>query len=128
MSERHGVAVRELAPLQVNAGCGRTPTVGWLNFDNSLTVRLARFPLCLRVLYRLKLASKESLISVPVVIQRNIAWADATKRLPLADESVAVVYSSHMLGSCPKSVIDDNHFRSNELWCGGLRAISPRGG
>jgi hypothetical protein len=33
-----------------------------------------------------------------------------------------------LMGSCPKSVIDDNHFRSNELWCGGLRAISPRGG
>src|ERR1035437_9527953 len=83
--------------LMINVGCGRTPTVGWLNFDNSFTVRLARFPSCLRVLYYLKLASKDSLISAPVIIQRNIAWADATTRLPLADESVAVVYSSHML-------------------------------
>jgi predicted SAM-dependent methyltransferase len=43
------------------------------------------------------LASEESLISAPVIIQQNIAWADATKRLPLTDKSVAIVYSSHML-------------------------------
>lgn len=95
--DRHCVAVRESATLQINVGCGRTPTVGWLNLDNSFTVRLARFPSCLRALYYLKLASKDSLISAPVIIQRNIAWADATTRLPLADESVTVVYSSHML-------------------------------
>jgi hypothetical protein len=32
------------------------------------------------------------------------------------------------LGSCPKSVIDDKHFRSNELRSGGLREISPMAG
>jgi SAM-dependent methyltransferase len=82
---------------QINVGCGRTPIAGWLNFDNSFTVRLARFPLFLRVLCYLKLASEESLKSAPVIIQQKIAWADATRRLPLADQSVAVVYSSHML-------------------------------
>lgn len=82
---------------QINIGCGSTPTAGWLNFDNSFTVRLARFPSFLRLLYHLKLASEASLNSAPVIIQRKIVWAEATKRLPLADESVAVVYSSHML-------------------------------
>ena len=45
----------------------------------------------------------------------------------LYDKRFRVFYAIQK-GSCPKSVIDDNHFRSNELWCGGLRAISPRGG
>ena len=30
---------------RVNVGCGRTPTPGWLNFDNSPSVRLAHLPL-----------------------------------------------------------------------------------
>ena len=83
--------------LRINIGCGQTPTAGWLNCDNSFTVRLARFPSCLKVLHYLKLASKESLILARFIVQRNVAWADATERLPLADESVGVVYSSHVL-------------------------------
>jgi hypothetical protein len=36
--------------------------------------------------------------------------------------------SGQLQGSCPKSVVDDRHFRGNELWSGGLREISPRAG
>ena len=82
---------------RLSVGCGRTPTVGYLNLDNSFTVRIARWPLVLKALYYLRLASKESLISGPVIIERKIEWADATKYLPVPDESASVVYSSHML-------------------------------
>jgi hypothetical protein len=30
------------ANLRVNVGCGSSPTPGWVNFDNSLSVRAAR--------------------------------------------------------------------------------------
>jgi hypothetical protein len=36
--------------------------------------------------------------------------------------------AQRFFGSCPKSVIDDKHFRSNELWFGGRREISPTAG
>jgi len=28
--------------MRVNIGCGQSPTPGWINFDNSLTVKIAR--------------------------------------------------------------------------------------
>ena len=31
--------------VKINIGCGRTPTEGWRNFDNTLAIRLARSPL-----------------------------------------------------------------------------------
>jgi len=31
--------------LRINIGCGQTPTQGWKNFDNSLSLRLSKIPL-----------------------------------------------------------------------------------
>ena len=36
------------ATVRVNVGCGSSPTPGWVNFDNSLSVRAARWPLLCR--------------------------------------------------------------------------------
>ncbi|HEY6786858.1 MAG TPA: hypothetical protein VI365_06065 [Trebonia sp.] len=29
--------------IKVNVGCGATPTPGWVNFDNSMSIRMARY-------------------------------------------------------------------------------------
>ena len=34
---------------QINIGCGQTPTEGWINFDNSPAIKLAKSPLKLRL-------------------------------------------------------------------------------
>lgn len=78
--------------LRVNVGCGRTPTPGWCNFDNSLAVRLARVPL---VLPFLGLVSTESRAFAEAARLNQIRWAQAW-RLPLADATAEVVYCSHM--------------------------------
>ncbi len=83
--------------VRVNVGCGATPTPGWLNLDNSLTVRLARVPALPKVLYKLGLLSSEQLRFVHVVRRTGVRWADATRRIPLPDCSAEVVYCSHML-------------------------------
>ena len=31
--------------VRINVGCGMTPTPGWTNYDNSLSVKLARRPI-----------------------------------------------------------------------------------
>lgn len=81
---------------RINVGCGATPTAGWLNYDNSLVARLGRFPLMLQLLNRTGLLGTERGLFATKVAAGEVQWADAV-RLPNADGSVDVVYSSHML-------------------------------
>src|SRR5438094_8308780 len=83
--------------LRINVGCGAKPMPGWLNFDNSLTVRLARVPGLLRLLFHFGLASRATLEFGRMIIANNIVWADAARRIPVPDAAAEVVYSSHML-------------------------------
>lgn len=76
---------------RVNVGCGATPTSGWLNLDNSLTVRLARWRVAGSVLRRLGPRGA----FVDAVRASDVRWADALA-LPLPDASMDVVYASHM--------------------------------
>lgn len=82
---------------RVNIGCGQTPTPEWLNYDNSLSVRLARYPLLVAVIERLGLLGEGSKGFVSFARNSNIVWADGTKRIPLPDNSAEVLYTSHML-------------------------------
>jgi predicted SAM-dependent methyltransferase len=81
----------------VNVGCGRTPTAGWINFDNSLTVRLARVPVLWTALEALHALTPAQRAFVEFARSHDIRYADAAKRLPLADGSVDALYTSHML-------------------------------
>lgn len=80
--------------MRVNIGCGSTPTPGWLNFDNSLSVRLARIPLVALLMGRRNGSAPRF---VTIAREQGIQWADATKRIPLEANSVEVIYSSHMV-------------------------------
>jgi SAM-dependent methyltransferase len=84
-------------PMRVNIGCGTTPTEGWLNLDNSLTVRLARRPVLLSGLQAAGLLSRQSLGLAVAARQENIRYADAVRRIPCPDGSAEAVYSAHMI-------------------------------
>ena len=86
-----------MSQLRVNVGCGRTPTPGWVNLDNSWFVRLARCPLILKLLHSFGFASVENLQTALRAKQERILWADATRRLPIGTNTVSVLYSSHMV-------------------------------
>ena len=86
-----------LTSKRANIGCGATPTIGWLNFDNSLTVRLAQYPRLISFLNKAGLVDDSSVKFAAVARQVGIVWADAKKGLPVASESLEVIYSSHML-------------------------------
>ena len=74
--------------VRVNVGCGMTPTPGWLNLDNSWSVRLARTPAGRLLGGRRAFAE--------AVRQHNIRYAEALA-LPVADGAARIVYSSHMV-------------------------------
>lgn len=82
---------------RVNIGCGKSPTSGWKNFDNSVSIRLAQHSLISNVLDKLGLLSEEHRSFINFAKGNCIEWADSTKYIPLADHSVEVLYSSHMI-------------------------------
>lgn len=83
--------------MRINVGCGMTPTSGWQNIDNSLSLRLAGWPALARVLGGLGLVSNEQKSYIAFCQGAGILYADATRHLPFADNSADVIYSSHML-------------------------------
>ncbi len=74
--------------MRVNLGCGPSPTPGWVNIDNSLTVRLARIPAISALIGRKSF--------IHAVRQSQIRYGTAL-HTGLPAGSADVIYSSHML-------------------------------
>jgi len=83
--------------MRVNVGCGATPTDGWANLDNSFSIRAARWPLLIRMLSMARILDKQSCKFAEIANDKNIRFANVSLRIPYADNSVEVVYSSHMI-------------------------------
>ncbi len=82
---------------RVNIGCGRTPTPGWINIDNSPSVLLAHDPILAGGLKALGLLRHESRKFIQMVREVRIRWGSGNRLSMLADNTVEVVYSSHMM-------------------------------
>ena len=82
--------------MRINVGCGKTPTEGWRNLDNSLSLRLAKLGPWGALAHRVGVLNDEQLAFLQFAQTHKIQYCDATKGLPFADDSVDVIYSSHM--------------------------------
>lgn len=82
--------------LKINIGCGHTPTEGWRNFDNSPAIKLASSPVRYSVARLLRLLDEAQVANVEWNRKNSVEFADATKRIPLPDDSVYCIYTSHM--------------------------------
>ncbi len=90
--------MEQTAPLKrINVGCGDVPTPGWVNYDNSLSARLARLPRLAAMFDQFGLLSERQKRFIAVVREDGIRYADAVRRIPEADGSVEVLYTCHML-------------------------------
>ena len=92
--------------LRINIGCGQTPTRGWRNFDNSLSLRLSKIPLLPDFLLKLKFLERPQYQFIRFARETMIEYGDATKGLPVQDESLDVLYSSHMLEHLDRNEAD----------------------
>ncbi len=81
---------------RLNVGCGATPTAGWTNYDNTLTLRLARVPLLVPLLARVGLLTDAQQTFARRASGR-VRYADAVRRIPEPDASVDALYTSHMI-------------------------------
>jgi SAM-dependent methyltransferase len=89
--------------IKVNVGCGATPTPGWINFDNSFSIRLARFPALSAALQSLGLLPTSSAELTQLGRSGDVRFANASARIPCADGTASVVYSSHMIEHLDRS-------------------------
>jgi len=82
---------------RINIGCGRNVTEGWINLDNSPSLRLSARPW----LYRLARAggyiSSGQAEYIDFCRRANITFADASRRVPASDNTIEVIYTSHMV-------------------------------
>lgn len=81
--------------IRINIGCGRTPTPGWENFDNSLSIKISKLPFLFFCLKKIGLLNNSQIENIEWNKSNHIKFADATK-IPFGDDSVDVIYSSHM--------------------------------
>jgi SAM-dependent methyltransferase len=81
---------------RLNIGCGATPTAGWTNYDNTLTLRLARVPRLVPLLVRLGIMTPSQLAFARAT-RGGIRYADAVRRIPEPDASADAIYTSHMM-------------------------------
>ncbi len=104
----------------VNIGCGTTPTPGWINFDNSMSLRLSRSPVTARLLSILRLPSQSQRETIEFHRTSGVRWANAVKRIPMENESVRCVYTSHMVEH-----LDPSEFRA--FLAEARRVLAPGG-
>jgi len=83
--------------IKLNIGCSDSPTKGWLNYDNSYGLVLAKLYFLPNLLHKLHLISDHQAKVANSYRENKVNLANVIKKIPHADNSVDVVYSSHML-------------------------------
>ncbi|VUX46358.1 Methyltransferase domain-containing protein (fragment) [Candidatus Defluviicoccus seviourii] len=107
---------------RVNIGCGRTPTPGWHNYDNSLSLRIARLPyFAEKALLSVGLLQPSQASYIAFCRENQIKFADATRIIPEPSGSVEVVYSSHMVEHLGRE-------EAQGFFVEALRVLRPGGG
>ena len=83
--------------MKLNIGCGQTIIKGWVNADNSFSIKLSKYPLFfLELLFKLKIVDKSQYDFILFARKNIIQNIDATQ-LPYDSSSIDVIYSSHMM-------------------------------
>lgn len=83
--------------IRLNIGCGQTPTEGWDNLDNSPSIWLAQMPLLVKLLDAFRVLGAQQKGYIEFARSNKLILADVTKRIPYANNSVDVIYTSHMV-------------------------------
>jgi SAM-dependent methyltransferase len=97
--------------LKLNVGCGLDAVPGWENLDNSWSLVVSSHGL-LRVGFDIleRVTQRRPYARFPAGVRRH----DVTKGLPYPSESVAAIYSSHMLEHLPRR--DVERFLREAYW------------
>tara|TARA_A100001037_G_C15030551_1_gene580696 strand:+ start:252 stop:929 length:678 start_codon:yes stop_codon:yes gene_type:complete len=82
--------------VNINIGCGSRITKGYINFDSSFSVRLKKLPnFVIKFLYIFKIIARQHFEYIKFLKDHNVKYCDARIKIPLKNETVDNVYSSH---------------------------------
>jgi predicted SAM-dependent methyltransferase len=81
---------------KINIGCGKSPTLNWKNYDNSPSIKLAKYHFLAKLLKKLKLINSPQFELINFYKQNKVFFANASKSIPEPSNSVSIIYSSHM--------------------------------
>jgi len=82
---------------RVNIGCGKSPTEGWINFDNSPSIILANSPSKYFFAKIFGFLNREQIENINWNKKNKILFADVKKYIPLPNASAECIYTSHMI-------------------------------
>ncbi|MCX5705633.1 MAG: methyltransferase domain-containing protein [Candidatus Omnitrophica bacterium] len=102
--------------IKVNIGSGPHGKSDWINLDWGVLPILSKFPFVFRILIKLRILSKDYLLSWP----SNPRLCDARKKLPFKDNSVNFIYSSHFLEHVA-------HYQALDVFKECRRILAPSG-
>jgi len=85
-----------MTQIKLNVGCGASPIHGWVNIDNSMSLYFAKHPLVTFFLSNLGLLNAEQIKLIEFFRLNEVKYSKATN-LHIKDNSVSIIYSSHML-------------------------------
>ena len=77
--------------IKLNLGCGLNAPHSWQNYDSSLHAQIKGFPFVYNMLRRMNLVNKNS------PWPENVKYLNLNKELPWKNDSVDIVYLSHVL-------------------------------
>ena len=83
--------------LRINVGCGMAPVPGWMNVDNSPSVRLAGLPILADLLFRIGALDRNQFEFVGYCRSEHVTFADGAKRIPADGGSADVVYACYVI-------------------------------
>jgi len=105
---------------RINIGCGKTPTDGWMNFDNSPSIILSNSPFKYFVAKIFGFLNKKQIENINWNKKQKILFADAKKKIPLPNDSAECIYTSHMIEHLSR---EDSVYFLNEAF----RVLEPGG-
>lgn len=91
--------------MKVNLGCGNSFVNGYLNCDNSPSIRISKVLALGFILRYSKIISEKQYSYIKWLKNNKIVYADA-KKLPFNTSSVDVLYSSHMFEHLSRYAVD----------------------
>jgi len=89
----------------LHLGCGKAPIQGAINIDNSFSLLLSRFKLFYLLLKKTRFLSKENIELIDFYRRNKIKYGNAL-RLKYADNSIDIIYTSHMLEHLKKEELE----------------------
>jgi len=107
-------------PRYINIGCGSHPLKGWVNYDYNKFIYFAKIKILHFFIIRLRFVPSGYKEFMEKVIKENIKFANAGKYIPEKDNSVDILYSSHMLEHLDKR-------ETKQFICEAKRILIPGG-